>query len=86
MTYMVRIEKGRYTYLYECRSIRVAGKENPVSDRIFIGRVDRETREFIPKRYYVNEVFDVESSEYTKGPYKLPRVPRCYEPLSGITS
>ena len=53
MTYIVRIVKGRYEYLYECRSRRVEGKRNPVSDRIFIGRVDLETREFIPKSYVV---------------------------------
>ena len=55
MVYIVRIVKGRYTYIYECRSRRVPGKRNPVSDRIYVGRVDNETRRFILKRYEVTE-------------------------------
>ena len=81
MTYIVRIVKGRYEYLYECRSRRVEGKRNPVSDRIFIGRVDVETREFIPKSYVVRGMLDVERAEVTDRP--LPRVPSCYLPLRG---
>ena len=81
MAYIARVEKGRYTYLYECRSHRVPGKDNPVSDRIFIGRVDRETREFIPKRYHVTETIDMESLEVIGGIKDLPRVPACYLPM-----
>lgn len=84
MAYIVRIEKGRYTYLYECRSVRVTGRPYPVSDRVFIGRVDRETREFIPKRYTVREEMVLDGAPFI--PKDLPRVPRCYLPLSGITS
>lgn len=85
MTYIVRIVKGRYEYLYECRSRRVEGKRNPISDRIFIGRVDLETREFIPKSYVVKGMLDVERMEVMGR--SLPRVPYCYLPMSGeVTS
>lgn len=80
MTYIVRIVKGRYTYLYEGTSRRVPGKKNPVTDRIFIGRVDNETGRFIPKSYTVREWFDLETGEFRIR--KLPRVPSCYLPLS----
>ena len=86
MTYIVRIVKGRYEYLYECRSRRVEGKRNPVSDRIFIGRVDIETREFIPKRYEVRAEIDLETMT-VRGRRDLPRIPSCYLPLrDGVTS
>ena len=82
MVYIVRIVKGRYTYIYECRSRRVPGKRNPVSDRIYVGRVDNETRRFIPKRYEVTEEATIE--EILDGsfmPKPLPRIPACYLPL-----
>lgn len=82
MVYIVRIVKGRYEYLYECRSRRVPGKRNPVSDRIFIGRVDIETRRFIPKRYEVSGEFDVEAM-WVRG-RDLPRIPSCYLPLRKV--
>ena len=85
MAYIVRIVKGRYEYLYECRSRRVEEKRSPVSERIFIGRVDLETREFIPKSYVVKGMLDVERLEVTGRP--LPKVPSCYLPMKGeITS
>ncbi len=82
MVYIVRIVKGRYTYIYECRSRRVPGKRSPVSDRIYVGRVDNETRRFIPKRYEVTEEATIE--EILDGsfvPKPLPRIPACYLPL-----
>lgn len=81
MTYIVRIRKGGYDYLYECRSRRPEGGGNPVSDRIYIGRVDVETRRFIPKRYHVNETFLFEECEIPGGVRELPRIPRCYMPM-----
>ncbi len=84
MAYIVRIEKGRYTYLYECRSRRIPGRSTPVSDRIYIGRVDVETREFLPKSYVVREEMVLDGEPFE--PRRLPRVPRCYLPLSGVTS
>ncbi len=84
MVYIVRMVKGRYEYLYECRSRRVPGKPNPVSDRIFIGRVDIETRRFIPKRYEVRGELDVETME-VRG-RDLPRIPSCYLPQRMVTS
>ena len=79
MVYIVRIRKGGYEYLYECRSVRVEGRRNPVSDRIYIGRVDVETRRFIPKKYYVRGLMDLETQE-VRG-RDLPRVPACYLPM-----
>ena len=76
MAYIVRIRKGRFDYLYECRSRRVEGKVNPVSDRIFIGRVDVETRAFLPKKYEVKGE--------TRGRRDLPRIPSCYLPMRDV--
>lgn len=80
MAYIVRIIKGRYTYLYEGTSRRVPGRKHPVSDRVFIGRVDNETNRFIPKSYTVSERLDVDAWEFRIR--RLPRIPRCYLPLS----
>lgn len=80
MAYIVRVIKGRYTYLYEGTSRRVPGKKHPVSDRIYIGRVDNETNRFIPKSYTVSERLDVDAWEFRIR--RLPRIPRCYLPLS----
>ena len=80
MTYIVRIRKGRYEYLYECRSRRVPGKSNPVSERVFIGRVDVETREFIPKNYVVRGELSIETMD-VKGRRDLPKVPSGYMPM-----
>lgn len=82
MTYLVRIRKGRYVYLYECRSYRVKGKRTPVSDRIYIGRVEEESRKFIPKKYSVKGTMDFETLE-VRG-RDLPRVPECYLPMRGV--
>lgn len=82
MVYIVRIVKGRYTYIYECRSRRVPEKRSPVSDRIYVGRVDNETRRFIPKRYEVREeamIEDILDGSFV--PKALPRIPACYLPL-----
>ena len=85
MTYIVRIRKGRYDYLYECRSRRVEGRRTPVSDRVYIGRVDVESRRFIPKKYYVKGLMDIETQE-VRG-RDLPRVPACYMPMrEAVTS
>ena len=55
-------------------------------DRIFIGRVDLETREFIPKRYEVRAEIDLETMT-VRGRRDLPRIPSCYLPLrDGVTS
>lgn len=79
MVYIVRIRKGRYIYLYEARSRRVKGKKNPVSERIYIGRVDEKTRRFIPKKYTVSGCLDLETDE--AGDRGLPRIPACYRPM-----
>lgn len=84
MSYIVRREGGRYTYLYECRSYRPGNGKGPVSERVFIGRIDRETREFIPKKYYVTETLDFESGECRLK--DLPKVPACYLPLAAFSS
>lgn len=79
MAYIVRVRRGGYIYLYEGRSRRVKGKKNPVSERVYIGRVDVETRAFIPKKYRVKGSLDIESGEVRdRG---LPRIPDCYLPL-----
>lgn len=83
MAYIVRIRKGRFDYLYECRSRRVEGKVNPVSDRIFIGRVDVETRTFHPKKYEVKGELSIETME-TRGRRDLPRIPSCYLPMRDV--
>lgn len=80
MTYIVRIRKGRYEYLYECCSTRVPGKAHPVSDRVFIGRVDVETRQFISKKYEVKGELSIETMD-VKGRRDLPRIPSCYLPM-----
>lgn len=36
-------------YAYESRSRRVAGKKNPVTDKTYLGKVDPETGQIIPK-------------------------------------
>ena len=36
-------------YAYTCTSERVPGKKNPVSKRVYLGIVDPETGEIIPK-------------------------------------
>ena len=79
MAYIVRIRKGRFDYLYECRSRKV----NPVSDRIFIGRVDVETRAFHPKKYEVKGELSIETME-TRGRRDLPRIPSCYLPMRDV--
>ena len=38
------------TYAYTCTSKRVPGKKNPVSRRVYLGVVDPDTGEIIPKR------------------------------------
>lgn len=76
MTYIVRVDRGKSIYLYECRSVRPDKGMDPVSDRVYIGRVDKKTREFIPKRYYVTESFDVESWEFRIK--ELPKIPSCH--------
>lgn len=79
MVFIARQIRGRYEYLYECRSYR-DGEGRPRSDRVMIGRVDTVTGEFIPKRYHNCGWLDVETGEASVKP--LPRVPSCYEPLS----
>ena len=79
MVYVARQVRGRYEYLYECRSYRDE-YGRPRSDRIMIGRVDVETREFIPKRYHATGEWDLETGEAAVKP--PPRVPSCYEPLA----
>ncbi len=84
MAYIVRRERGRYIYLYECRSRRPGPGMNPVTEMIYIGRVDSETRRFISKRYYVTESIDLESGSYERK--DLPKVPTCYRPLADFSS
>ncbi len=82
MVYLVRVRREGYEYLYECRSYRPGPGMNPVSDRIYIGRVDVETREFIPKRYHVSEWADLDTGDtHVVG---LPRIPSCYLPMRRV--
>lgn len=43
-------ERNGHTYAYRCTSARVPGRKNPVSRREYIGVVDPETGEIIPKK------------------------------------
>ena len=43
-------ERNGHTYAYRCTSVRVPGRKNPVSRREYIGVVDPETGEIIPKK------------------------------------
>ena len=79
MTYIVRVNRGKSTYLYECRSYRPGPGMDPVSERVYIGRVDNETRVFHPKRYHVTETLDVES--FRMDLKELPKVPSCHIPM-----
>ena len=79
MTYIVRVDRGKSTYLYECRSHRPGPGMNPVSEKVYIGRVDRETRVFHPKRYHVTETLDMETLHVDIK--ELPKVPLCHIPM-----
>jgi transposase len=43
------IERNGNRYAYESTSRRVPGKKNPVTDKVYLGRVDPETGKIIPK-------------------------------------
>ena len=79
MTYIVRVNRGKSTYLYECRSHRPGPGMDPVSERVYIGRGDNETRGFRPKRYHVTETLDVEC--FRMDLKELPKVPSCHIPM-----
>ncbi len=82
MTYLVRITRGKSQYFYECNSVRVKGKRNPVSERIYIGKLDLETREFKPKSYQVRGEADLDASVFKNR--ALPKVPRCHLTMGRI--
>lgn len=82
MTHLVRVTRGKYQYFYESNSVRVEGKRNPVSQRIYVGRLDLETREFKPKSYMVHGEADLDSSAFKNR--ALPKVPRCHLAMSRI--
>lgn len=44
------MERNGRRYAYEATSRRVPGKKNPVTDSVYLGRVDPETGEIIPKQ------------------------------------
>ena len=44
------LERNGQRYAYEATSRRVPGKKNPVTDNVYLGKVDAETGKIIPKR------------------------------------
>jgi transposase len=44
------IQRNNRKYAYESTSRRVPGKKNPVTDKVYLGRVDPETGKIIPKK------------------------------------
>ena len=43
------IERNGQRYAYESTSRRVPGRKNPVTDKVYLGKVDPETGKIIPK-------------------------------------
>ncbi len=61
--------RGGKTYAYTCRSDRMPGKKNPVSKKVYLGRVDDLTGEIIPKRTNGTESLDILSDGVTVKDY-----------------
>lgn len=43
------VERNGVKYAYESTSRRVPGRKNPVTDKVYLGKVDPETGKIIPK-------------------------------------
>ena len=43
------VERNGQKYAYESTSRRVPGRKNPVTDKVYLGKVDPETGKIIPK-------------------------------------